>query len=96
MSTFELIVTGLLIAISILLWLNLMVKNNVANKLSELVTLTQVTNSYSHDINTEFRDEMRLAVNELCSTSKENYEAINNISCVMDAYQKHKLPREID
>lgn len=92
MSTFEIIVVVLLSILCFLSWISLMVKNNIANTIEGLQTSVQINNSDNYNLTSEFRSEVRLAIDELCDLNRDSKEKIDNISLILDIFYKYKLP----
>jgi hypothetical protein len=91
-STFEIIVVVLLSILCFLSWISLMVKNNIANTIEGLQTSVQINNSDNYNLTSEFRSEVRLAIDELCDLNRDSKEKIDNISLILDIFYKYKLP----
>lgn len=92
MSTFEIIVVVLLSILCFLSWISLMVKNNIANTIEGLQTSVQINNSDNYNLTSEFRSEVRLAIDELCDLNRDSKEKIDNISLILNIFYKYKLP----
>jgi hypothetical protein len=69
-----------------------MVKNNIANTIEGLQTSVQINNSDNYNLTSEFRSEVRLAIDELCDLNRDSKEKIDNISLILNIFYKYKLP----